>query len=101
MAVLILKGSQALRLRRSWREAVPGHDLGHLHLVRRTTSRRVDHLGSLAEIFWTNRCRRDYAECLYVLASWILEPVNGTARNAERLARADFDLLPVDRPGQH
>jgi hypothetical protein len=46
-----------LRLSQGRREAMPAHDLRHLYSVRRTTSRRVDHFGSLAEILRAN-CRR-------------------------------------------
>ena len=38
-----------LRVRRSRSEAVAAHDLRQLCSVRRTTGRRVDHLGTLAE----------------------------------------------------
>ena len=41
------------------------------------------------------------AERLRVAASMVIEPVNGAARNAERLARPDIDWLSVNRPGQH
>ena len=95
--------SPALRLRRRWsrREAVAAHDLRHLCPVRRTTGRRVDHLGSLAEILRTDRGWRDHAERLHVLASIVIEPVNGASRNAERLSRPDVDLFSVDSPGQY
>ncbi len=63
-------------------EAMAAHDFGHLDSVRRATGRRVDHLGSLAKILWTYGGWRDHAECLHVLGSVILEPVDGASRNA-------------------
>jgi hypothetical protein len=48
---------------------VASHDLRHLCSVQRTTGRRVDHLGSLAEILRTYRSGRDHAERLHVLDS--------------------------------
>src|SRR5690242_16930452 len=76
----------ALRLgRRSRSEAVAAHDLGHLRSVRRPAGRCLDYLGSLAEILWTERRRRDHAKRLHVPAAVVVEPVDGAARNAERL----------------
>src|ERR1700722_17004228 len=91
---------QALRLRGSWREAVAAHDLRHLCSVRRTTGRRVDHLGSLAEKLRTYCGWCDHAQRLHVLGSVVIEPVNGAARNAECLARPNVDLFPVNSPAQ-
>src|SRR5262249_44666301 len=90
-----------LRLSQGRREAMPAHDLRNVYSVRRTNSRCVDRFGSLAEILRANCRRCDYAKRLHVPASMVVEPVNGAARNAERLAGPDVDLLSVDRPGQH
>ena len=56
---------------------------------------------SLAEILRTYRGWRDHAECLRVLASVVIEPVNGAPRNAKCLPRPDVDLFSVDSPGQN
>ena len=72
------------------------HDLRHLRSVRRPTGRRVDHLGRLAEKLRTDRSWRDHAERLRVLASVVIEPVNGAARNAECLPWPDVNLFSVD-----
>src|SRR5271157_3357405 len=100
---LALTRCWALRLRRrqSRREAVATHDLHHLCAVRWTTCRRVDHLGRLAEILRTYRSWRNYTERLHVLACLVIEPMNGAARNAERLSRPDIDLFSIDSPSQH
>ena len=57
------------------------HDFRHLCPVRRTTGRRVDHLGRLTEKLRTYRSRRDHAERLSFLGSVVIKPVNGAARN--------------------
>jgi hypothetical protein len=62
--------------------------------------RRVDDLGRLAEIQWTDRAGRDYAECLRP-AAVVVEPVNRAPRNTQRLPRTNVDLFSVDSPGQH
>src|SRR5690348_16392182 len=87
--------------RRSWREAVTDHNLRHLLPVRRPAGRRVDHLGGFTKILRTNCGRRDHAEPFRVLAAVVVEPVNGAARNAERLPGLDFELFSVDRKCQH
>lgn len=68
-----------MTLRSLWsrREAVAGHDLSHLHSVRRPARRRVDYLGGLAEVLRTDGGWRDHAECLRVPAAVVVEPVNG------------------------
>ena len=68
------------------------HDLRHLGSVRRTTSRRVDYFGGLTERLRTDRGWRDHAERLYVLASVVVEPVHGAARNAECLRQLDVGI---------
>jgi hypothetical protein len=57
-------------------------DFRNLCSDRLTTGRRVEHLGSLAEILRTYRGWRDHAERPRVLASVVIKPVNGAARNA-------------------
>src|SRR5207247_7081661 len=49
------------RSTRDWSSDVCSSDL-HLRSVRRTTGRRVDHLGRLAEILRTDRSWRDHAK---------------------------------------
>ena len=56
------------------------HDFRHLCSVRRTTGRRVHHLGRLAEILRTYRGWRDHAERLHISASVVIEPVDGPSR---------------------
>src|SRR5438093_3321022 len=77
------------------------HDLGHLDSVRWSTGRHLHHLGDLAEVLWTDRGWRDGTKRLHVLASVVVEPVNGAARNAKGLPRPDVDRFAVDGPGQH
>src|ERR1700730_8872329 len=77
------------------------HNLRHFQPVRRTTGRRVGHLGALAEKRGTDRGGRDYAEGLHLPASIVIEPVNGAARNAERLPGPNLDWFSIDSPGQH
>ena len=48
-------------------QSVATHDLGHLREVRRTTGRRVEHLGRLTKLLRSDRGRRDHAERLHVL----------------------------------
>jgi hypothetical protein len=67
---------------RSRRQAVATHDFRQLCSVGRTTGRRVDYLGRLAEILRPYRRWRDHAERFHVMDSIVIEPVNGTARNA-------------------
>ena len=94
---------ETIRLKRGQgrREAVAAHDLRHFRAVRGPTRRRVHHLGRLAKILRTQRGRRDDAERLHVLAAVVVESVNSTARNTERLSRPDVDRCPVNSPGQH
>ena len=68
------------------------HDLHHLGAVRRTARRRVDHLGSLAEILGTERGRRDQAN----LTSWLPWLSTGE-RRAECLSRPDAVGVPSIR----
>ena len=90
-----------LRRRRSWRDAVAAHDLRHPCSIRRTTRRRVDHLGSLAEILRTYHGWRDHAERLRFPNSVVIEPVNGASWNARCLPRSNIKLFSVHSPGQH
>src|SRR6185503_13065180 len=75
-------------------------DFCHLCSIRRTTGCRVDHVSRFAEILRTDFGWRDHAKHLCVSASVIIEPVNRTARNAERLPRANIELFAIDGPGQ-
>src|SRR5215472_2783884 len=93
--------SRSLWLGWSRRQPVAAHDFHHLCSVRRTTCRRVDHLGRFAKKLRTYRGWSNRADRLHILASIVIEPVNGSARNAERLPRPNVDLLSVDSPGQH
>src|SRR5207248_8601786 len=79
---------------------VAAHDLRQLRPVWRTTGRRVDHVGTLAEILRTDCSWRDHAQRLHVLHSMVIEPVTGAARNAECLSRPDVDWFSVDSPDQ-
>jgi hypothetical protein len=47
------------------------------------------------------RRRRDYAERFCVLDLIVVEPMNGSSRYAEGLARPYFDLFSVHGPRQH
>src|SRR5215470_4236017 len=76
------------------------HDLRQLGSVRETTRGCVDYLGRFTEILRPDCSWRNHAECLYVLASVVIEAMNGPARNAECLPRPDIDLPSVDRPGR-
>jgi hypothetical protein len=61
---------------------VAAHNFDHLRSVRRPTGSRVDHLSSLAKILRAYRGWRDHAKRLCILASVVIEPVNGASRNA-------------------
>src|SRR4051794_9376959 len=100
---MLLASRLALHLGQRWNrcEAVTDHDLGHLRSIRWSTGRRVNHLGRLTEVLRTNRAWWDHAERFYILASVIIEPVNGAPRDAECLPRPNLDLFAVDSPGQH
>src|SRR5690242_4709206 len=85
--------SPSLRLGR-WRrrrEAVASHDLGHPGAIGRPAGGRIDHLGSLAEILRTDRRGRDDAERRRVLASVVVEPVDGDAWKSEGMPGSDVE----------
>src|SRR5262245_38533975 len=86
--------------RRSRREAVPAHDFGHLGPVRRPACRRPEYLKRFAEILRTDRGGRNDAQRFRVLASQIIESMNRTSRDAERLSGTNVDRSSVDGPGQ-
>src|ERR1700688_2647362 len=77
------------------------HDFRQLCSVWQSTRRCANHIGTLAEILRSERGWCDYAECLHVLAAVVIEPMNGTTRNAECLAWSDINLFSVHSPGQH
>ena len=77
------------------------HDLNQSCSVWRAAGSCIDRLGALAEILSTYRRWRDNAERLYILASIVIEPVNGASRNTQRLPRPDLDLLSIDSPRQY
>jgi DNA-binding MarR family transcriptional regulator len=77
------------------------HDGDHLFGVRRAAGRSFGHLGNLAEIQGTYRRWSYHAQRLHIPAAVVVESVNGATRNAQRLPRANVDLLSVDCPGQH
>jgi hypothetical protein len=58
------------------------HDLRQSCSVWRATGSRVDRLGALAEILRTKGTRCDHAERLHILASEVIEAVDGPSRNA-------------------
>src|SRR5215472_14180308 len=82
-------------------EGVAAHDFDQLCSVRRAIANRVDYLGGFAEILWTYRCWCDQAQCLRVVDSIVIEPVNGAVRDAKRLSRLDVDLFPSHGPRQY
>src|SRR5579862_1686365 len=77
------------------------HDFRQFCSVWRTTRRRANHVGTLAEKLRAERGWRDYAECFHVPAAVVVKPMNGTTRNAECLPRPDVNLFSVHSPGQH
>src|SRR4051812_43761652 len=76
------------------------HDLAHLDPVRRPACGRLEQREGLAKILRTDRRRRNHAERLRVVTPEIVEPMDRTAGDAERLSRSDGDGPPVDGPGQ-
>ena len=80
-------GALCLRRRRSRGQSVPAHDLNHLRAVRQAGGCGGRRLGRFAKKLRTDCGRRDRAEHLYVLTAIVVEPVNGKARNAQRLSR--------------
>src|SRR6185437_4188347 len=90
-----------LRLRRRRRrKPMTAHDLGHLGSVRWAPGGRIDDRGGLTEKVRSDGGRRDHAERLGLPISVVLEPVHGTARDAERLAGSDLDGPSVHGPRQ-
>jgi len=57
--------------------------------------------GDLAEILRTNGSRSDHTQDLYIPAPVVVETVNGAARDAECLSRANIDFLCAKRPARH
>jgi hypothetical protein len=71
------------------------HDFRRLCSVGRTTRRGIDYLGRLAEIPRSWRRWRDHAERFHVIDSIVIEPMNGTSRNAQCLSWANVDLFSI------
>ena len=90
-----------LTRRRGRREAVAAHDFHQFCSVRRASGRGVNYLGRFPKILWTYRCWCDQAQCLRVVDSVVIEPVNGAVRDAKRLSRLDVDLFPSHGPRQY
>src|SRR5262249_15112527 len=67
---------------------------------RRSAGRRLHHLGRLTKILRPNRGWSDHTQRFRVLTPEIVEPVNGTARDAQRLARTNSDGASGDGPRQ-
>src|SRR5262245_29847130 len=79
---------------------MPAHDVGHPGSIRRPASRRLHHLGRLTKILRPNRGWRDHTQRFRVLTPEIVEPVNCTARDTQRLARTNGDGASADGPCQ-
>jgi len=80
---------------------VAAHDFSQLCFIWWSADCRVHHCGDLAEILRTNGSRSDHTQDLYIPAPVVVETVNGAARDAECLSRANIDFLCAKRPARH
>src|SRR5919112_1574791 len=82
-------------------EAVASHHFGERYRVRRAASCGLDDGGHLAEVLRAEDAGADDRQHLRVDLLMVVEAVHDSPRNAEHLARPDFGLFSIGRPGQH
>ena len=78
--------------------AVTSEDARYLGAVGRTTSRGPDYLRRLTEVCGAHDRRAYDGELSGICAAKVIEPMNGTSRNAQRLAGTDLDRRVVNGP---
>ncbi len=77
------------------------HNFRHERKVGRSVAGGIHRRLDLAEIGGTEKSWRRYHQHLRVFSSEVVEPVNGSPGDAQRLPRSDLDCLTVDCPRQN
>src|SRR5919107_6209379 len=82
-------------------EAMASHHFGERYRVRRAACCGLDDGGHLAEVLRAEDAGADDRQHLRVSLLMVVKAVHDSPRNAEHLARPDFGLFSIGRPGQH
>jgi hypothetical protein len=83
-----------------YRHAMTPEDVHHLHRVGRPALGSTDYFGSFTEVRWTHY-RGGYDDKLFnILAAEIIETVNRTSGDTQRLPWTHLDGFVVNRPGK-
>jgi len=85
---------------RGYRHAMTPEDIYHLHRVGRAALGSTDYFGSFTEVRGAHY-RWGYDDKLfYILATEIIETVNRTSGDTQRLTWTHLDRRAVNRPGK-
>lgn len=77
------------------------HDPDNGSRIRRARFCGCDHGRDFPEIVRPQDARRDHCQAPGIGGVWIVEAVHHPARDAKNIPRADVDLAPFYRPGEH
>ena len=75
-------------------------DLGHLRAVRRTASCSRDYFGGFPKVRWAHDRRGYDRELFRILVAKIIEAVQCTSGDAQRLPGSYLDGRAVNRPSR-
>ena len=85
---------------RGYRHTMTPEDIHHLHWVGRAALGSTDYFGSFTEVRGAHYCRGYDDKLFYMLAAEIIETVNRTSGDTQRLSWTYLDGLAVNRPGK-